>query len=151
MYVVEVMTSCLCATGNQHTFSSNMTFDATYVSDGLPKPERTGATLNKELLKSALDQASQHQELFLGRFELLGENDRREGGQGVVQFARVKATGAGVAIKFFWNRNSFDCEERLYSRPALRGLMPAITLIENNDAVRSPCRPLTAAHFHRIK
>ena len=51
---------------------------------------------------------------------------------------QVWGSGDQVAIKFFWNRKSFDCEERLYSKESLRGLMPAITLIENNDSVRAP-------------
>jgi hypothetical protein len=115
---------------------SATTFDVTYHSQGLPAPSRPGEILNKELLKTALDQAAANQELFLGRFELLGEHERRVGGQGVVQFARERATGVGVAIKFFWNRNSFECEEQLYSKGSLRGLMPAIALIETNATVR---------------
>ena len=69
---------------------STRTFDATYHSAGLPNPDRPGATLDKELLQSALDHACANRELFLGRFELLGEAQRREGGQGIIQFAKVR-------------------------------------------------------------
>jgi hypothetical protein len=74
----------------------------------------------------------------MGQFRMLGAYERRHGGQGVVQFAMHVKRGAAVAIKFFLNRKSFDCEEALYMREDLRAMMPAITMIENNDSVRYP-------------
>lgn len=62
---------------------------------------------------------------------------RRSGGQGVVQFARSAHSTEGVAIKFFLNQQAFQCEQELYMRPELRSMMPAITLIESNEAVRT--------------
>ena len=40
-----------------------------------------------------------------------------------------------VAIKFFFNRSAFECEEALYRREELRGMMPAISLIDANEEV----------------
>jgi hypothetical protein len=111
------------------------TLDMT-TTPSLPRPTRDGAMLNRDLLENALDALSGRGQLFMRRFELLGPMNRRIGGQGVVQFARVAASGEGVAIKFFLNRNAFRCEEELYVREGLRDMMPAISLIENNDSVR---------------
>lgn len=59
----------------------------------------------------------------------------------MVQFARSAArcehSTESVAIKFFLNRNAFDCEEALYMRPELRGMMPAISMLQNNESVRT--------------
>lgn len=79
--------------------------------------------------------------LFLRKFILLGPRQRRSGGQGVVQFARCAAHSGGgggeatVAIKFFLNRSAFECEEALYWREELRGMMPAISVIDANEEV----------------
>ena len=83
--------------------------------------------------------------LFLKKFELLGPRYRRAGGQGVVQFARCTdpggdggdGGGVAVAIKFFLNYRAFVCEEALYRREELRGMMPAISLIESNEEVQN--------------
>lgn len=74
--------------------------------------------------------------MFLGQFELLGAMHRRVGGQGVVQFARSTRSMEPVAIKFFLNTHAFECEQALYMREGLRGMMPAISLIESNASVR---------------
>ena len=83
-----------------------------------------------------MDRLAFTREPFLGQFEMLGPVQRREGGQGTVQFALAKRSGAAVAIKFFLNRNAFDVEEGLYMRDGLRSMMPAINMIENNESVR---------------
>jgi hypothetical protein len=111
-----------------------LTLDVT----ALPPPSHPGAPLDAQLLELALDNWSADGTLFLGRFRMLGARERRQGGQGVVQFAVDDAPNAPVAIKFFLNRNAFRCEEELYLKDGLRDMTPAISLIENNDAVRSP-------------
>ena len=90
------------------------------------------------MLELALDRLACTKTAFVGQFEMLGAFHRRAGGQGTVQFAQATHSGAAVAIKFFLNRNAFDVEEGLYMREGLRGMMPAITLIENNDSVHTP-------------
>ncbi|NJR43205.1 MAG: hypothetical protein HC767_11685 [Akkermansiaceae bacterium] len=44
-----------------------------------------------------------------------------------------------MAIKFFFNRNAFNCEEELYTREDMKKMMPAIAMLENNDSVRRLC------------
>eukprot|EP00892_Ulva_mutabilis_P010359 jgi/Ulvmu1/7696/UM038_0128.1 len=53
--------------------------------------------------------------LFLDRFELLGREERRRGGQAVVQFARGHSDSADYAIKFFLDREAFRAETALYA------------------------------------
>ena len=49
-----------------------------------------------------------------------------------MQFARGLHDGQDYAIKFFFVRSAFDQEEKLYSNPVLRNMMPAVKLIEPN-------------------
>lgn len=55
-----------------------------------------------------------------------------------LQFAQHAHSNESVAIKFFLNRSAFDVEEGLYLRPGLQEMMPAITMIENNESVCMP-------------
>jgi hypothetical protein len=50
-------------------------------------------------LEDALDAFAARRALFLNRFELGGSDERRHGGQGVVQFARDVVSGEHFAIK----------------------------------------------------
>jgi hypothetical protein len=118
-----------------------LTLDVTCTSL-VPAPSTPGQFMDSELLERALDHLSGSEEQFMGQFRMLGAHERRHGGQGVVQFALDVRRGTSVAFKFFLNRNSFDCEEAMYSRDDLRPMMPAITLIENNDSVRPLSRLL---------
>lgn len=126
--------------GDTHT----TTFDTT-AAPPLPPPEAGEdgvAVLDRPLLEHALDNMHARDELFMGKFEILGPLERRAGGQGIVQFARAHPYGEPVAIKFFLNRKAFDCEDALYNQQRLRGMMPAVTLIHSNDDVRGPAAVL---------
>lgn len=106
----------------------------------IPAAEASGVALGREALEGTLDGMSARGDLFLERFRLLGPQNRRAGGQGVVQFALVAHNGSPVAIKFFANRRAFEREEELYLRDGLRDCMPAISLIERGDEVRVHAR-----------
>eukprot|EP00892_Ulva_mutabilis_P004444 jgi/Ulvmu1/2371/UM130_0002.1 len=54
-------------------------------------------------------------DLFLGRFEMLGRQQRRRGGQAVVQFAEGATDHCQYAIKFFLDYESFLVEAALYA------------------------------------
>lgn len=116
-----------------------LTLDVTSVSS-LPHPELPGQFLDLDLLEKALDNLCLTDTLFMGEFKVLGAMERRQGGQGVVQFAVHVKRGDAVAIKFFLNRNAFKCEEELYTVKDLKKMMPAISLLENNDSVCSHAR-----------
>eukprot|EP00892_Ulva_mutabilis_P006551 jgi/Ulvmu1/4268/UM194_0008.1 len=55
------------------------------------------------------------EDLFLGRFEMLGRQQRRRGGQAIVQFAEGAADHCDYAIKFFLDYESFLTEAALYA------------------------------------
>jgi Protein kinase domain len=84
-------------------------------------------------LENALDNMAQSQVPFLGRYVMLSAAHRRQGGQGVVQFARGVHDGEEYAIKFFTHRPAFFCEFELYQNPVLRSMMPAVTEIDANE------------------
>lgn len=115
--------------------SSALTLDINS-EHSLPHPEEPGQTLDLELLCKALDNLSISHELFWGEYRILGEGQRRTGDQGVVQFAVHVPQATAVAIKFFMNRCTFDCEEELYTQRSFRKLMPAMWSMESNDTVR---------------
>eukprot|EP00892_Ulva_mutabilis_P004168 jgi/Ulvmu1/2122/UM127_0007.1 len=54
-------------------------------------------------------------DLFLGRFRMLGRDARRLGGQALIQFAEGGADGWPYAIKFFLEAAAFDAETALYA------------------------------------
>jgi hypothetical protein len=83
-------------------------------------------------LEAALDNLHATGELFMGRLRMLSAQQRRRGGQGVVQFATGAQDGAEYAVKFFLQHDAFDQEYRLYSNPALRDMMPAVRYLEGN-------------------
>ena len=93
----------------------------------------------KERLTAELDHMRRRSENFLGQYAVLPWTERREGGQGVVQFMRRERTEEAVAVKFFLSRKAFDAEVELYQVDVLRTMMPAIRLeLSNGDrAVRS--------------
>ena len=77
-------------------------------------------------------------ELFDGRFLLM--NERVEGGQALVSFAReASGTFAQYAIKFFFKRADFESETALYSHPELRRTLPTAVRANANEggALRS--------------
>lgn len=84
-------------------------------------------------LENALDNFAQAQKPFLDRYVMLSAAHRRQGGQGVVQFARGVHDGEEYAIKFFTHRPAFLVEFELYQNPVLRNMMPAVTQIEANE------------------
>lgn len=138
-----VMLPLLPPEGDTHTHTT--TFDTT-AAPPLPPPDAASgevAVLDRPLLEHALDNMHACDELFMGKFAILGPLERRVGGQGIVQFAT--AAGEPVAIKFFVNRKAFDCEAALYEQPHLRGMMPAVALVHSNDDVR-PTLPYTTDH-----
>lgn len=65
---------------------------------------QSGGGLSVDELEDALDELAERQAHFMGRY-LIGSNvERRSGGQGVVQFARIVNTPDEVAIKFYTHR-----------------------------------------------
>lgn len=114
------------------------TIDTTAAPPLPPPNAATGevAVLDGPLLEHALDNMHAGDELFMGKFAILGPMERRAGGQGIVQFAVARPTGEPVAVKFFLNRMAFDCEAALYEKEHLRSMMPAVTLVHSNDDVR---------------
>ena len=55
----------------------------------------------------------------MSQFVMLGAAERRRGGQGTVQFARLVHSDRPVAIKFFFSRKAFEvC--LLYTSPSPR-------------------------------
>eukprot|EP00892_Ulva_mutabilis_P005563 jgi/Ulvmu1/3379/UM158_0002.1 len=82
----------------------------------------------KEQLTKELDRMRRHNELFLRQFAVLPWTQRREGGQGVVQFMRSTRTEESVAVKFFLSHAAFNAELELYKVDVLRSMMPAIRL-----------------------
>ena len=86
----------------------------------------------KERLKTELDHMRRRSENFLRQYAVMPWTERREGGQGVVQFMRSARTEEAVAVKFFLSRKAFDAELELYQVDVLRSMMPAIRLEMNN-------------------
>lgn len=64
------------------------------------------------------------------RYAPLGADQRRQSGNGLVQFAVARETGEHVALKFFSRRAAFLRTEALYKHSALREFMPHIIAIE---------------------
>eukprot|EP00892_Ulva_mutabilis_P004151 jgi/Ulvmu1/2107/UM125_0011.1 len=56
----------------------------------------------------------QRDDLFLGRFEVLGRRQRRRGGQAVVQFLMDVSDRCEYAAKFFLDHDAFHTEAALY-------------------------------------
>ena len=79
-----------------------------------------------------LDHLRSTAELFLGKYVVLSTHERREGGQGVVQFMRSVVTEEAVAVKFFLSRSAFEQETALYSNDVLKGMMPATREVVGN-------------------
>jgi hypothetical protein len=86
-----------------------------------------------EALEDALDALHALQQPFIGQFLLLSSIERRSGGQGLVQFARLPDTPGEFAIKFYTHRAAFERESGLYRVEALRSMMPATHEILPND------------------
>ena len=80
-------------------------------------------------------------ERFLGQYAVLSWTERREGGQGVVQFMRNTRAEIFVAVKFFLSHKAYDTEMQLYKVDVLRSMMPAIRLeLRNGDNVERSSR-----------
>ena len=107
-------------------------------------PASAGETMveqQKERLTTELDHLRRHNENFLGQYAVLPWTERREGGQGVVQFMRSARTEEAVAVKFFLSRNAFHAELELYRVDVLRSMMPAIRLeLSNADGAERNSR-----------
>jgi serine/threonine protein kinase len=97
---------------------------------------------NAAQLMQALDEfaTSGGHLVFLSRYALLGPTARTRGAQGVTQHAKGLHDGRHYALKFYSRRAAFDREQELYSRRALRALMPSVVEVVPNDdgAVASP-------------
>eukprot|EP00892_Ulva_mutabilis_P003267 jgi/Ulvmu1/1311/UM011_0039.1 len=65
-------------------------------------------------------------DVILERFSLLGPMHRRQGGQGVVAFARGAYDDLEYALKFFVHRSSFLAERDMYRCQALGRLLPRV-------------------------
>lgn len=88
----------------------------------------------KMLLGHELDYLHGTAELFLGKYVVLSAHDRRDGGQGVVQFMRSALSGEAVAVKFFLSRSVFDQETVMYNNEVLKSMMPTTReVVPNSD------------------
>ena len=114
---------------------------ATSVYNTSVSASETTVTQQKERLTTELDHMRRHNEQFLRQFVVLPWTERREGGQGVVQFMRSARTEEAVAVKFFLSRSAFDAELELYQVDVLRSMMPAVRLeLSNADAAERNSR-----------
>eukprot|EP00892_Ulva_mutabilis_P008121 jgi/Ulvmu1/5681/UM024_0028.1 len=113
------------------------------------------AAISQRRLRRVVQQLNSfsRDDLFLGRFEVLGPRHRRHGGQAVVQFVVDPKDGREFAVKFFLQEKAFRAEAALYaaSFPALRshlsrGLLAAPPEPEANTALLPPPPPTTAHH-----
>ena len=87
----------------------------------------------KGRLTAELDHMRHRDEQFMGQYAVLPWTERREGGQGVVQFMRSTRTEEFVAVKFFLSCAAYDAEARLYKVDVLRSMMPAIRMDVSNE------------------
>ena len=102
---------------------------------------KTPFVQQKAKLITELDHMRRHNELFLGQYALLPWTERREGGQGVVQFMRSTRAEEFVAVKFFLSDTAYETEMRLYKVDVLRSMMPAIRMeLRNADAAERSSR-----------
>ncbi|NJR43897.1 MAG: hypothetical protein HC767_15795 [Akkermansiaceae bacterium] len=106
------------------------------VSRGAAGEAEGALQATKIQLGNELDLLSSTAELFLGKYVVLSANERREGGQGLVQFMRSALSEEAVAAKFFLNRSglysAFEQEASLYSSDVLKGMMPATREVMGN-------------------
>ena len=93
----------------------------------------TAVEERKERLRTELDHMRRRGELFLDHYMVLPWTERREGGQGIVQFMRCTRTDKAVATKFFLSRRGFETELELYEVDILRSMMPAVQLTLSNS------------------
>eukprot|EP00892_Ulva_mutabilis_P004133 jgi/Ulvmu1/2091/UM124_0006.1 len=106
----------------------------------LAAAESTAEDPKKQLI-GELDLMRQNSELFIRQFAVLPWTERREGGQGVVQFMRSTRTEEAVAVKFFLSRAAYDSELDLYKVEVLRNMMPAVRMdISNANGEEQSCR-----------
>ena len=95
----------------------------------------------KTKLITELDHMRRHDQLFLGQYAVLPWTERREGGQGVVQFMRSTRAEEFVAVKFFMSDTAYDTEMQLYEVDVLRSMMPEIRMeLRNGDAAERSSR-----------
>jgi hypothetical protein len=87
---------------NTSSWGSLNSFD---VNNNDSKLAHMAARPEVERLEDALDALFDAGAPFMGRYELLGAAERRAGGQGVVQFARLPHNGRQVALKVRSLRN----------------------------------------------
>ena len=114
---------------------------ATSVYNTSVSAAETTVAQQKERLTTELDHMRRHNESFLRQYAVLPWTERREGGQGVVQFMRSARTEEAVAVKFFLSRKAFDAERELYKVDVLRSMMPAIRLeLSNADGAERNSR-----------
>eukprot|EP00892_Ulva_mutabilis_P011411 jgi/Ulvmu1/8642/UM046_0047.1 len=115
------------------TVWNNTTFGM-HAEDEEMQPPPAGASVQQRVAWAhhQLD-SFKSEDVVLGRFRLLGPESRRQGGQGVVQFAVGHRDGHAYALKFFVVRASFDAERTLYADPALAPFLPRLEALEPNE------------------
>eukprot|EP00892_Ulva_mutabilis_P010008 jgi/Ulvmu1/737/UM010_0110.1 len=101
--------------------------------EALP-PLKEGATTRERLtyIGRQLDLFGRR-DLLLQKFRVLGENERRGGGQAVVQFVLAPQSNCQYAIKFFANRAAYNDEKQLYLTSELAQFMPTVLEFHDND------------------
>eukprot|EP00892_Ulva_mutabilis_P002733 jgi/Ulvmu1/12460/UM009_0112.1 len=115
-----------------------------------PMPANASVDDKLERIHKQLDGMHAVGKPVLGRFEVLSAQHRRQGGQGIVQFARGVTDGLDYALKFFVSKSAFDAEGELYRDPVLGPLLPKIEGISGNeggeagDAHGTPLPPFIA-------
>lgn len=98
-----------------------------------PVATATGATKAQHLqhISQQLDCFGPN-DMLLEKYILLGPEERRRGGQAVVQFA-VKSDRREVAIKLFAKQQDYDEEAELYKTSPQRFFMPNVENYVGNE------------------
>eukprot|EP00892_Ulva_mutabilis_P002846 jgi/Ulvmu1/12562/UM091_0003.1 len=119
--------SMACGPGTQGaTTATGGTLCTTWRTASTPPPSTTAPTAEKlEYLHTQLNLFTAD-DVVLDRFKMLGEWERRQGGQGIVAFATGTGDRLGYAIKFFVTLAAFAAERQLYESRVLGALLPKI-------------------------
>ena len=91
----------------------------------------------KHELHDVLDSMHYDEEWFWGEYRVLSGFERREGGQGVVQFMRWTRTDEPVAVKFFLSQAAHEAEIQLYAVDGLRSIMPRVLKYADAGCIKS--------------
>eukprot|EP00892_Ulva_mutabilis_P002847 jgi/Ulvmu1/12563/UM091_0004.1 len=138
-YPTQQFSSMHAKSGTYEAQTMTETFDSAAPTSGPPPSVDAPTSTKIDYLHSQLSHFGKS-DVLLGRFTLLGETQRRQGGQGVVAFATGMEDRLEYAIKFFVVHSSYIAERQLYESKLLGALLPKIEDVY--DPVLSPSRLL---------